>query len=505
MPYVHTNPQNHSSNRQTLSHIQLIRMWAAVLCLIALLAVGISRWLHGWANPKCENGILPPGSMGFPIIGETIEFFSPYFFYDIPPFIKKRMQRYGPVFRTSLVGRKVIVSTDPEINHEIFQQENKSFLIWYTKTFIEVFGQQSLVAHHGMVHKYLKNLILQLVSPENLKGKLLYEIDKATRKHLNSWASLGTIDVKEGSGEMIFEYFAKKLIGYEEETASNKKLRNNFQAFIDGLISFPLNIPGTVYHACLRGRKNACKVIKDIFEKRKASKFPHNDFLDHLLNEVESQDSYLNEQMAIELVFALLFATYETTSAAITLAIKFISDHPKVLEELTKEHEAILRSRDNENSELTWQEYKSMTFTHMVINETVRLANIVPGIFRKVMKDVEMKGYTIPAGWTVMVVPAAVHLSPGKYENPLEFNPWRWEGKELHVGSKTFMAFGGGIRLCVGADFAKLQMAIFIHYIVTKYRWTVMKGGDIARKPGLTFPNGLHIKISEKQAMPRSF
>ncbi|XVF22622.1 hypothetical protein REPUB_Repub12eG0187100 [Reevesia pubescens] len=324
-------------------------------------------------------------------------------------------------------------------------------------------------------------------------------MNEATRKHLNSWASLATIELKEGSSKMIFEYFAKKLIGYDENTVPNKKLRDNFQAFIDGLISFPLNIPGTAFHACLKGRKSAYKVIKDVFEKRKASKkISHNDFLDHLLNEIESKDTFLNEQMATDLVFVLLFATYETTSAAITLAIKFIADHPKVLEELTKEHEAILKCRDNENLELTWQEYKSMNFTHMVINETVRLANIVPGIFRKVIKDVEMKGYKIPAGWMVMVVPATLHLSPGKYENPLEFNPWRWEGQELHAGSKSFMAFGGGIRLCVGADFAKLQMAIFIHYMVTKYRWRMIKGGDIVRRPGLIFPNGLHIKISEK-------
>ncbi|XWS46012.1 hypothetical protein CRYUN_Cryun14cG0028500 [Craigia yunnanensis] len=478
-------------------------MWrAAVLCLIALLLVRISRWLHNWANPKCDgNGILPPGSMGLPIIGETIEFFSPYSLYDIPPFIRKRMQRYGTVFRTSLVGRKVIVSTDPEINYEIFQQENKSFLIWYTESFAAIFGQQSLVVHHGIVHKYLKNLILQLISPENLKGKLLHEMVKATRKHFNAWASLGNIDVKEGSSEMIFEYFAKKLIGYDENTAPNKKLRDSFQAFMDGLISFPLNIPGTAYHACLQGRKNAYKVIKDLFEKRKSSNSHYNDFLDYLLHEVESEDTFLTEKIAMDLVFALLFASYETTSAAITLAVKFIADHPKVLEELTKEHEAVIKSRDKENSEFTWQEYKSMTFTHMVINETVRLANIVPGVFRKVVKDVEMKGYTIPAGWMVMVVPPAVHLSPNKYENPLQFNPWRWEGQELHAGSKTFMAFGGGLRLCVGADFAKLQTAIFIHFMVTKYRWIVIKGGDIVRKPGLIFPNGLHIKISEKQEL----
>lgn len=51
---------------------------------------------------------------------------------------------------------------------------------------------------------------------------------------------------------MIFEYFAKLLIGYDEEMAPKGKLRDNFQAFMDGLISFPLNIPGTAYHACLQ-------------------------------------------------------------------------------------------------------------------------------------------------------------------------------------------------------------------------------------------------------------
>ncbi|KAM4094569.1 hypothetical protein ACJW30_06G205500 [Castanea mollissima] len=357
-------------------------MWVFVVCLTALF-VKLSHWIYTQANPRC-NGKLPPGSMGYPIIGETIEFFSPYSLHDIPPFVRKRMTRYGSLFRTNLVGRNVVVSTDPEVNHFIFQQEGTSFLISYTQSFNEIFGQQSLISYHGMVHKYLRNLILQLVGPENLKGKSMYEINEATRRHLHSWARHGTVDIKEVTSEMIFEYFAKKLMSYDESKAS-RKLRENYKAFMDGLISFPLNIPGTAYHACLQ-----------------------------------------------------------------------------------------------------------------VINETVRLANIVPGIFRKALKDVEVKGYTIPAGWTVMVVPSVLHLSPTEYDDPLAFNPWRWKGKDLHAGSKTFMAFGGGVRLCVGADVAKLLMASFLHYLITKYRWTVTKGGDIIRKPGLVFPNGLHIKISEK-------
>jgi len=41
---------------------------------------------------------------------------------------------------------------------------------------------------------------------------------------------------------------------------------------------------------------------------------------------------------------------------------------------------------------------------------------------------------------------------------------------EMSAASKHFMAFGGGMRFCVGADFAKVQMAVFLHNLVTKYR-----------------------------------
>ena len=38
-------------------------------------------------------------------------------------------------------------------------------------------------------------------------------------------------------------------------------------------------------------------------------------------------------------------------------------------------------------------------------------------------------------------------------------------------GTKHFMAFGGGLRFCVGTDLSKVLMATFIHCLVTKYRY----------------------------------
>ena len=50
----------------------------------------------------------------------------------------------------------------------------------------------------------------------------------------------------------MFEYFAKKLFGCEEAKAYRRNLRESYKAFLDGIISFPLNIPGTAFHACLK-------------------------------------------------------------------------------------------------------------------------------------------------------------------------------------------------------------------------------------------------------------
>ena len=57
---------------------------------------------------------------------------------------------------------------------------------------------------------------------------------------------------------MIFDLTAKKLISYEADNSS-ENLRENFVAFIQGLISFPLDIPGTAYHKCLQVNQNQAK------------------------------------------------------------------------------------------------------------------------------------------------------------------------------------------------------------------------------------------------------
>lgn len=65
-------------------------MWT--ICIVSLVVISFLRWVYNWRNPRC-NGKLPPGSMGLPLLGETLQFFAPNTTHDVSPFVKERVKR----------------------------------------------------------------------------------------------------------------------------------------------------------------------------------------------------------------------------------------------------------------------------------------------------------------------------------------------------------------------------------------------------------------------------
>ncbi|XP_047318341.1 cucurbitadienol 11-hydroxylase-like [Impatiens glandulifera] len=475
-----------------------------LLCVVALITILVTIWIRKWRNPKFANGTLPPGSMGLPLIGETLELLFPSHSLDLHPFIKKRIQKYGPVFKTNFAGRPVVITTDSEINHHLFLQEGRSVEMWYLDTFAKLFNMdgESKPTGFGAVHRYVRSIVLNHFGTESLKNKLLPEIYTFVDLTLQKWTNQDSISVKESVASMVFDCTAKQMIGYDS-TKSNEKLSEKFTSILQGLMSFPINIPGTAFHRVLQESKKITNMIREkINEKQKIPNKTDQDLLDQAVREMRTE-AFVTEDFVVHFIFGALFASFESISSTITLAFKLLSDHPRVVEELRAEHEAILSKRDKSeegSSSLSWDEYKSMPFTLQVINETLRLANVSPGLLRRAMKDIQVNGYTIPAGWTIMVATSAQQLNPKTYDDPMAFNPWRWKDLDSSVISKNFMPFGGGMRQCAGADFTRAFMTIFFHVLVTKYSWVKVKGGNkIGRTPFLDFGDGINIKVLNKE------
>ncbi|KAL3733219.1 hypothetical protein ACJRO7_022704 [Eucalyptus globulus] len=432
-------------------------MWLIGTCVSTLIIAWLAHWIYRWRNPQC-NGILPPGSLDLLLIGETLELMVPNYSLDLFPFLKKRIQRYGKTFRTSVAGRAIVVSADAGFCHFVLQQDGKLFDSWALDTFAKLFEQESEVSINiPNVHKYIRGTVLKHFGMEVLKVKLLPLMEEATRVTMESWLGQESVDVKYAIGTMTIEFGAKQLLSYDP-TQSSEKLSDLFFSFIQGLMSIPLNIPGTTHYKCMKHKK-ALSIIREI---------------------------------------RIQWLSSNVLSTTLTLALMFLEENPKALQEITDEHETIIKQREVLDSSITWEEYKSMPFTLHVIHESLRLGNISPGLLRRTKSDVEWNGYTIPVGWGVLIATSAFHLDPETYEDPTTFNPWRWKECESDTMLKNFMPFGWGMKQCAGAEYARVFLATFLHVLVTKYRYIKLKRDEIRRNPILDLGEGLHIKVMER-------
>ncbi|CAE6195901.1 unnamed protein product [Arabidopsis arenosa] len=464
--------------------------------IVSLIVVKLCHWIYRWKNPTCK-GKLPPGTMGFPIIGETFEFMKPYDFHlVISPFLKKKISRYGSkMFSTSLFGAKVIISIDPEVNMEMAKANSQ---LGATESLRRLFGENSDFLQRKDIHKYVRNLTSRFVGPENLKNRLIQDIDCLTRNYfeIEKGAMSTSFDVKEAATQMVVDLIVKKVIGGMESEAV-KELGLCWTAFRTNWFNFSYNFPGTTVYRFVMARKRAAKLLKGLIQKKKESKQGLGDFLDILFDEMEKDGAVLDIDRAVNLIFTFFILSQETTPGIVAATVKLVADNPDVMEELKREHEAVVQNRVDKEAGITWEEYKSMTFTHMVIKESLRFTSAQPTVHRIPTEDVQIGGYTVPAGWLFFGIPL-VHFDEKKYDDPLKFNPWRWKGQDLHgILSKDYMPFGAGSTLCVGSEFAKCIIAIFLHHL-SRFRWSLDPKTRVLRRYMLMFPTGCEVEITKE-------
>jgi cytochrome P450 len=95
-----------------------------------------------------------------------------------------------------------------------------------------------------------------------------------------------------------------------------------------------------------------------------------------------------------------------------------------------------------------------------VIDETLRLRPAVFMVGRHARRPVVMDKWRVDAGWTLAPNIHLLHGNPAIYPEPEEFRPERFLGKRPEP--REWMPFGGGIRRCLGASFADLEMRVVI-------------------------------------------
>jgi cytochrome P450 len=159
-----------------------------------------------------------------------------------------------------------------------------------------------------------------------------------------------------------------------------------------------------------------------------------------------------DEELRDELV-TLLLAGHETTATSVAWALERLVRHPDKLRRLTAEIDA---GREGGGDE----------YMTAVVNETLRVRPVVPFVARMLTQELDVGGYTLPKGTRVVPCIYLTNRNARVYEDPQAFRPERF----LDAAPETFswIPFGGGIRRCIGASFALLEMKVILRTMLSE-------------------------------------
>ena len=172
-------------------------------------------------------------------------------------------------------------------------------------------------------------------------------------------------------------------------------------------------------------------VICGILDDRRAN--PREDLLSTIVQAEEGETPLTNQEL-VWLVRELIVAGNETTIRALADTLVNIddmrADDPQIWDRL----------RDDE------------AFRRGVVEEGIRLASPVMGLWRVTTTDATLGGVTIPKGSTLFLAYSSANRDESVFEDPDAFDP-------LRANVKEHLAFGHGIHVCVGAPLARLEAA----------------------------------------------
>ncbi|GMN41150.1 hypothetical protein TIFTF001_010379 [Ficus carica] len=399
---------------------------------------------------------LPPGSYGLPLIGESISFVRAQTQNKTVQWIQDRVNKHGPVFKTSILGSKVAIVTGQAGNRFVFNGGDGALSLNQPKSVTKILGKYSLFEITGPRHKLIRAAIAAFVTPESIQrylGDMESVIQKKLFKELEGKDMVYAVPLMK---TIAFNVICTVFFGLPDDDDERDELLKDFSTTVKGAWAVPLDFPGTVFHRALRARKR-----------------------------LDGNGEPLLEDEILDLSLSLIMASHDTVTVVLSLFIRQLAKDPEVFQKVLEEHKEVEKAkRGREGEKLSWHEIQMMKYTWKVAQELMRIDPPVFGNFRLAERDINFDGYDIPKGWQVFWATSGTHMDNNIFEDAFKFDPSRFENPTRSYPPYTYIPFGAGPRVCPGADFTRVEILLVIHHMVTEFQWTQMVPNEpITRQP----------------------
>ncbi|KAH9769686.1 Ent-kaurenoic acid oxidase 2 [Citrus sinensis] len=384
--------------------------------------------------------------MGWPFLGNMPSFLRAYRSNNPETFIDSIVERYGRtgVYKTHLFGNPSIIVSSPQTCRRVLMDDEK-FGLGYGKSMTRLAGKNTFVNIAKSEHRRLRKMMTSLMISHEALVMYIGNIEDVAIASLEEWAAASKDEPIEffcETSKLSLKFIMRILFGSTSDSIFSS-VEKHYIDVHDGVHSTAINLPGFAFHKALKARKMLVKILQKVVDERKAMKkngeqTAKRGMIDLMMEIEDESGKKLQDEDIVDLLIVLLLGAHDGPTHTIIWATIYLYGHPQILQKAK------------------------------VIDETLRLMNLPFLDFREAKTDANIKGYTIPKGWKVLIWNRAVHMDPENFSAPKEFDPSRWDNNAAEPGS--FIPFGGGSRRCLGIDVAKIEVSIFLHYFLLNYK-----------------------------------
>lgn len=406
-------------------------------------------------------------------------------------FLKRCHRRYGDTFTLRILHSGTwVVLGDPEDVKKVFTTEAGSLGVALANPLLgPVLGRRSVMLMEEPEHMTRRRLMLPPFHGQRMNGDAEMMAEMA-RREVRSWPAGEPFELWPRMQSITQEVVMRAVFGPDEEGHLDR-LRGLLKRLTESM-----NDPGSVallaalgprwlsrssrYRAAMEPVERA--VLEEVERRRTEGENGRADVVSMLVGARYEDGSPMSEKDLRDELLTLL--TDGPTSSSLAWVFERLLRHPEKLQRLREE---VLAGVDG-------------AYMDAVVKETLRLCPPVPVVVRRLLEPMELGGYTLPAGTTVAPCIYLIHRREEVYPQPRSFVPERF--LEQPAGTYTWIPFGGGVRRCLAASYAEMEMKRVLRTVLSEvHLHPVDARSERARRSAIAFsPDRRGLVVAEPVA-----
>ncbi len=399
-------------------------------------------------------------------------------------FLSQSVKNNGPVIKLNLAGKKYFMVQHPEYVKHVLVDHSKI----YNKTgykIVRAFVGDALVTSNGAGWVKKRRTISPVFHHQKLEGMVEAMNEEITLflERIGNAGETGAINITDELRLLTMSIISRTMFNTTLEEMDHivetlEELRNYSTRWMKSLVKIPTHWSTPVNRRYRKNTRIFDEIIYRIINKRKTSRADpsnpkHNDLLDMLLDHQDDETgSPMPDETVHDELTAMLIGGHETTTQILSWALYQLAKNKEILFKVRSESDVVMGGHLS-----TYETISKLAYSRQVVYETLRFYPSFWVLSRKNIEDDNLNGFHVPSGSDVLISVYGLHHHPAYWHNPDIFDPAHFDpSSDEKRHPYVFIPFGVAPRLCIGQNFAMLEMLIIVNRIARTFDLEVPTG-----------------------------